>query len=97
PNISALDYFLTDGIEGKLYLSVLNSGESTFESFSYMISEVIGAREVIIDVDGISSGTSGACEIFVSADANRNFDLGGNVWKNASPVVPTTNSEEGVT
>src|SRR5699024_10669895 len=26
----------------------------------------------------------------------RNFDLGGNVWKNASPVVPNINSAEGV-
>lgn len=90
PNVSASDYFTaSEGVAGNTWISLINSSDQNIlPDDGYRIETVVNAQTVTIDVP-LSGDGAGTCEIFVSTDPNRGFDLPSYPWKDNT----TTNNK----
>lgn len=86
PNVSAANYFTShEGVAGKMWLSLINSSDPAgTPDNGYKIHTVVNGQTVraTAPTGGASSGT---CEIFISADPNRGFDLSVSTWDASEP------------
>jgi len=92
PNVSGSNYFTaadSEGIVGKVWISLIDSSnQGELPDDGYEIKSVINGQTVTIQAP--TSGTaSGTCNIFVSTDPNRGFDLPLMSWND---VLPSTNN-----
>lgn len=87
PNVSAANYFTAhDGVAGKMWLSLINSSDPAgTPDNGYKIQTVINGQSVrcLAPSGGASSGS---CEIFISTDPNRGFDLEVSKWADSEPA-----------
>src|SRR5690606_117817 len=77
PNVSGSNYFTaSEGLVGNTWISLINSSDQTgLPDNGYVIKSVINGQTITIETPDTTGGTSGTCQIFVSTDPNRGFDL----------------------
>ena len=80
--LSANNYFSHDGIEGILYISIMESSdEDALPVDGYRIETVNGARSVTVDAPSTSGASSGTCLMVVDTDPNRNVTTLTPLWE----------------
>lgn len=87
--LTASTYFSNPNIVNKLRVSVFNSNNGTLvPNAGYLITSVTSGTEIVCDTATPGDG-SGTAMMYVVVDPNRNFDPGGTVWADFTPVSST--------
>lgn len=93
PNVSASNYFTASpasALIDKLWLSFINSSDQDVAPDNgYPIKAIVDGQTVQFDVPPGSGEGAGTCQIYISADPNRGFNLPSIDWNDKNPNTNT--------
>jgi len=86
PNVSANNYFTaSEGVAGNTWISLIDSSDQdAVPDDGYRIATVVDGQTVTVTTEESGGASSGTCNIFVSTDPNRGFDLPAAPWANST-------------